>query len=230
MARRSSGLRRTRSPGSGIAFCPEERGIFASLDVEENLLLPPMVRQRRHVAGPRSSSCFPICKERLDSQGTKLSGGEPGLKEGRRAGLYRLRGRDVARAIRRHSARKRLVKVKVDENLGRREAERLRAAGHDVLTVIDQNMASATDRQLIEVCRKEERCLVSLDLDFANPLLFKPSDYAGTAVLRLPSRPTADDLPALIDTLAAKLATASITGRLWIVERDRIRQYQPEDL
>jgi branched-chain amino acid transport system ATP-binding protein len=59
----------------GIAFCPEERGIFASLDVEENLLLPPQV-----AAGGLSLEqifgLFPNLKERLRSQGTKLSGGE----------------------------------------------------------------------------------------------------------------------------------------------------------
>ena len=59
----------------GVAFCPEERGIFASLDVEENLLLPPVVR-----AGGLSMEqvfeLFPNLKERLSSQGTKLSGGE----------------------------------------------------------------------------------------------------------------------------------------------------------
>jgi branched-chain amino acid transport system ATP-binding protein len=59
----------------GIAFCPEERGIFASLDVRENLLLPPTVR-----AGGLSLEqifeLFPNLKERLGSQGTKLSGGE----------------------------------------------------------------------------------------------------------------------------------------------------------
>jgi len=60
----------------GVAFCPEERGIFASLNVEENLLLPPVVR-----AGglplDRIFELFPNLKERLgSSQGTKLSGGE----------------------------------------------------------------------------------------------------------------------------------------------------------
>jgi branched-chain amino acid transport system ATP-binding protein len=61
---------------AGIAFCPEERGIFASLGVEENLLLPPQVR----VGGlslDRIFELFPNLKERLgSSQGTKLSGGE----------------------------------------------------------------------------------------------------------------------------------------------------------
>ena len=59
----------------GIAFCPEERGIFASLNVEENLLLPPEVREG---GLPLSTifELFPNLKERLASQGTKLSGGE----------------------------------------------------------------------------------------------------------------------------------------------------------
>jgi branched-chain amino acid transport system ATP-binding protein len=59
----------------GIAFCPEERGIFASLNVEENLLLPPRV-----AAGGLGLDAifglFPNLKERLRGQGTKLSGGE----------------------------------------------------------------------------------------------------------------------------------------------------------
>jgi branched-chain amino acid transport system ATP-binding protein len=60
---------------AGIAFCPEERGIFASLDVEENLLLPPEVRPGG-LALERIFELFPNVKERLRSQGTKLSGGE----------------------------------------------------------------------------------------------------------------------------------------------------------
>ena len=68
-------LASNRIARQGIAWCPEERGIFASLDVEENLLLPPIVR-----AGGLSLEqifeLFPNLKERLGSQGTKLSGGE----------------------------------------------------------------------------------------------------------------------------------------------------------
>jgi branched-chain amino acid transport system ATP-binding protein len=59
----------------GIAYCPEERGIFSSLNVEENMLLPPQVK-----AGGMSLdeiyTLFPNLKERRRSQGTKLSGGE----------------------------------------------------------------------------------------------------------------------------------------------------------
>jgi branched-chain amino acid transport system ATP-binding protein len=60
---------------SGIAFCPEERGIFSSLDVEENLLLPPQVGQGG-LPLQQIFELFPNLKERLRSQGTKLSGGE----------------------------------------------------------------------------------------------------------------------------------------------------------
>ena len=59
----------------GIAFCPEERGIFASLDVRENLLLPPTVKQGG-LSMEQIFDLFPNLKERLKSQGTKLSGGE----------------------------------------------------------------------------------------------------------------------------------------------------------
>jgi branched-chain amino acid transport system ATP-binding protein len=59
----------------GIALCPEERGIFASLNVQENLLLPPKVRDGGLSTG-EIFQLFPNLKERLHSQGTRLSGGE----------------------------------------------------------------------------------------------------------------------------------------------------------
>jgi branched-chain amino acid transport system ATP-binding protein len=61
---------------AGIAFCPEERGVFASLTVEENLMLPPVVRPGG-LSVAQIFELFPNLKERLgSSQGTKLSGGE----------------------------------------------------------------------------------------------------------------------------------------------------------
>jgi branched-chain amino acid transport system ATP-binding protein len=59
----------------GIAFCPEERGIFSSLDVEENLMLPPQIAPGG-LPLAQIFELFPNLKERLRSQGTKLSGGE----------------------------------------------------------------------------------------------------------------------------------------------------------
>ncbi|WP_299821549.1 ABC transporter ATP-binding protein [uncultured Jannaschia sp.] len=59
----------------GIALCPEERGIFSSLNVEENLMLPPRI-QEGGLPVERIYELFPNLLERRRSQGTKLSGGE----------------------------------------------------------------------------------------------------------------------------------------------------------
>jgi branched-chain amino acid transport system ATP-binding protein len=60
---------------AGIAYCPEERGIFSSLNVEENLMLPPVIRPGGTTV-EEIFTLFPNLKERRRSQGTKLSGGE----------------------------------------------------------------------------------------------------------------------------------------------------------
>ena len=69
------GLASDKIARQGLAICPEERGIFASLNVEENLLLPPKVRPEG-LDLERIFTLFPNLKERLHSPGTKLSGGE----------------------------------------------------------------------------------------------------------------------------------------------------------
>jgi branched-chain amino acid transport system ATP-binding protein len=73
--RETIGLQSDAIARCGIAFCPEERGIFSSLDVRENLLLPPQVRPGG-LDLDRIFTLFPNLRERLNSQGTKLSGGE----------------------------------------------------------------------------------------------------------------------------------------------------------
>ncbi|WP_347882010.1 ABC transporter ATP-binding protein [Cobetia sp. 29-18-1] len=83
----SMGLAPHRIAHLGVGFCPEERGIFASLSVEENLLLPPLVRSTGHDQSQSQSqgqgmsldelyALFPNLHERRTSQGTRLSGGE----------------------------------------------------------------------------------------------------------------------------------------------------------
>jgi predicted nuclease of predicted toxin-antitoxin system len=121
------------------------------------------------------------------------------------------------------------MRLKLDENFGRRGAEILAAAGHDVATVPAENLCRASDQEVARVCRAEGRCLVTLDLDFGNPLLFKPSDYAGLAVVRLRGKAEPTDLERALRVLVAGLETGSIAGKLWIVEPTRLREYQPEN-
>ena len=69
------GLSSNRIARHGLAFCPEERGIFSSLNVLENLTLPPVVKPGG-MSLEEIYQIFPNLLERLRSQGTKLSGGE----------------------------------------------------------------------------------------------------------------------------------------------------------
>ena len=62
------------------------------------------------------------------------------------------------------------MKVKLDENLGAMGVVFLKAAGFDVATVADQNLLSTPDADLARKCAAEERCLVTLDRNFSDPL------------------------------------------------------------
>ena len=115
------------------------------------------------------------------------------------------------------------MKVKLDENIGRRGQGLLQAAGHDVMTVRDQGLGGATDEKLFDVCAEEGRVLITLDRDFGKVTRFPPSTSAGIVVLELGSPAT---IRAMLDRLEAFLSvlkTETVTGALWIVEPGRVR-------
>lgn len=121
------------------------------------------------------------------------------------------------------------MKLKLDENLGKRGRQMLSAAGHDVCPVAVQKLEGATDAELLRRCAAEQRALVALDLDFANPLVYPPDCHAGVADLRLPRKPTRAHLDHVSATLAEALRRQSLGGELWVVEAGRIRVHLQED-
>ena len=120
------------------------------------------------------------------------------------------------------------MNLKLDENFGTRLQELFRQAGHDVHTVRDESLQGVTDETVLSACASEQRCLITLDLDFANVLRFPPTKTAGIVVFRLPSSTT---LLAL-ENLARRFLSASqrhdVRQTLWIVEPGRIRVHQDD--
>jgi predicted nuclease of predicted toxin-antitoxin system len=86
------------------------------------------------------------------------------------------------------------MKIKLDENIGRRGVELLRAAGHDVMTVLDQDLQGAHDEAVLKVCADEGRVLVTLDHDFGQVLRFPPEHSAGLVILEPGARLTPQSL------------------------------------
>jgi predicted nuclease of predicted toxin-antitoxin system len=120
------------------------------------------------------------------------------------------------------------VKFKLDENFGIRTQHLFLAAGHDVSTVSGQDLCGIPDGRLFEICSREGRCLVTLDIDFGDVTRFPPDRSAGVVVLRLPKNPTLPVLESLIDTFLRTLGDRPLAGRLWMVEPGRIRVHQTE--
>jgi len=117
---------------------------------------------------------------------------------------------------------------KLDENLGDRGQKRLREAGHDVMTVQEQQLCGQPDSRVIDVCTTEKRCLMTLDTDFADTLTYPPERYAGIILLRLPKKPVLSDIDVAVDAVIEALHHgADIVGKLWVVRQTTIRQFMP---
>lgn len=115
------------------------------------------------------------------------------------------------------------MKFKLDENLGNRSLHLFVQRGHDTHTVREENLAGCTDEDLFEICRREGRCLVTLDLDFSNVLRFPPGLSSGIVVLRGPKNPSLTDLEDMVNRLFDGLVKHRLERQLWIVEQHRIR-------
>ncbi|MBL8825638.1 MAG: DUF5615 family PIN-like protein [Planctomycetaceae bacterium] len=115
-----------------------------------------------------------------------------------------------------------MLKFKVDENLPIEVAVQLRDAGFDAMMVVDQQLGGCRDPIVAEICRREARAIVTLDLDFADIRTYPPADYPGIVVLRL-ARVDKHRVCAAISSLLPLLERETLEGKLWIVDEASVR-------
>ena len=120
------------------------------------------------------------------------------------------------------------MKCKLDENIGTRTKLVFEEAGHDVRTVRQEALQGISDQALFEVCCREQRCLVTLDLDFADVTRFLPEKASGIVVIRVPQNPSLGLLERLVHQLLRGIVQMDVEGKLWIVEVGRIRVHQSD--
>lgn len=118
------------------------------------------------------------------------------------------------------------MKFKLDENFGTRTQNIFQSAGHDVQTVRQELLLGASDQELYEKCCTEQRCLVTLDLDFANVVRFPPQQAGGVVVIRAPQNPSLALLERLVEQFLQALDQMPLEQQLWIVEVGQIRVHQ----
>jgi len=114
------------------------------------------------------------------------------------------------------------MKFKIDENLPIEIAAMLRTEGYDATTVREQDLGGHDNPSLVSICSREERILVSLDLDFADLKTYPPGEFPGFMVFRVHQQ-SKPHLMSLFKRVLSKLTQESVENNLWIIEESRIR-------
>lgn len=114
------------------------------------------------------------------------------------------------------------MRFKIDENLPVEFAALFTQAGHDAVTVTSQSMQGEPDPAIADVCVREGRVLITLDLGFADIRAYPPHLYPGIIVLRV-KRQDKKHLIRVLERAMPMLKQEPVKRRLWIIEETRIR-------
>ncbi len=120
------------------------------------------------------------------------------------------------------------MRFKLDENLDPRLVPLVEQGGHDVDSVRSEGLSGGSDDVIYDACVRAGRILITLDLDFSNPLRFPPTPTPGIIIVR-PPRPILAQIQATLAGALPDLQRRSLGGKLWIVEPGRIRLYDPDE-
>ncbi len=122
-----------------------------------------------------------------------------------------------------------MLKLKLDENFSPQLSSLFESAGFDTETVLSEQLSGASDDVLFEKIKAEKRCMVTLDLDFANILRYPTNGTAGIIIIR-PYRPITLEVMELFSRqLIAELQNSNPENCLWILESNRLRIRRPEE-
>ncbi|SFR14563.1 DUF5615 family PIN-like protein [Desulfoscipio geothermicus] len=116
------------------------------------------------------------------------------------------------------------MRIKIDENMPVDVIDVFENTGHEAHSVYSEGIEGCSDRQLIAICKKEQRVLITLDNDFSNIFAYPPEKFKGIIVLRVENQ-SKRAVITLVNKLLPVLASSEekICGNLWIVEENRIR-------
>ena len=114
------------------------------------------------------------------------------------------------------------ARFKLDENLPRDAEALLRKLGHDVHTVLDEQLGGSPDPRVLDASQAEERILVTFDLDFSDIRVYPLTRQVGIRILR-PHTQSIESTLALLGSALRLLDTEPTRGRLWIIEPGRVR-------
>ncbi len=114
------------------------------------------------------------------------------------------------------------MKFKLDENLPVEASAPLVQAGYDVHTTLQENLGGVSDPNLLNICKKESRVLLTLDLDFCNILEYPPGRYAGIIVIRSLNQ-SKNSVIWFLNTIIIPNLPNEMQGHLLIAQKNGIR-------
>ena len=114
------------------------------------------------------------------------------------------------------------MKFKIDENISQSAAKLLISKGYDAETVFFENITGIKDGDLLDICIKESRCLITLDKDFINTIDYPPENYPGIIYIKSKSQGKSV-INSIIERIIPILETEKIKGKLWLVNEENIK-------